>query len=41
MVFKICDDGMYGQPERYAGVETISVPMIGDLVVDMKSVFAE
>jgi Uma2 family endonuclease len=41
MVFKIDEDGMYGKPERYAGECTVSVPLFGDLVVDLKGVFAE
>ena len=41
MVFKIGEEGMYGKPERYAGDDTISVPLFGDLVIDLKSVFAE
>jgi Uma2 family endonuclease len=40
MVFKIGDDGLYGKPERYAGDDTIAVPLFGDLVVDLKVVFA-
>jgi Uma2 family endonuclease len=41
MVFKIEEDGMYGKPERYAGDDTVPVPLFGDLVVDLKGVFAE
>ena len=41
MVFKIEEDGMYGKPERYAGDDTISVQLFGDLVVDLNGVFAE
>ncbi len=41
MVFKLEGDGMYGKPERYAGDDAVSVPLFGDLVVDLKGVFAE
>ncbi len=41
MVFKIGEDGMYGKPERYAGDDTVAVPLFGDLVVELKGVFAE
>jgi Uma2 family endonuclease len=41
MVFKIGEDGLYGKPERYAGDDTVSVPFFGDLVIDLKGVFAE
>ena len=41
MVFKIDEYGMYGKPERYAGDDAVSVPLFGDLVVDLKAVFAE
>jgi len=41
MVFKIGDDGMYGKPERYAGDDKVSVPLLGELVIDLAEVFAE
>ena len=41
MVFKIGEDCIYGKLERYAGDDEICVPLFGDLVVDLKSVFAE
>jgi Uma2 family endonuclease len=41
MVFKIAEDGLYGKPERYGGDDKVSVPLLGDLVIDLKEVFAE
>jgi hypothetical protein len=41
MVFKIAEDGLYGKPERYGGDDKVSVPLLGDLVIDLKDVFAE
>lgn len=41
MIFKLGEDGTYGKPERYAGDDTVTVPLFGDLSIDLKSVFAE
>jgi Uma2 family endonuclease len=41
MVFKIDGDGLYGKPERYGGDDKVSVPLLGDLVIDLKDIFAQ
>jgi Uma2 family endonuclease len=38
-VYKLGNDGLYGAPERYAGDEKVAVPLLGDLVIDLESVF--
>ncbi len=41
MVFKLLETGLYGAPDRYADDGKISVPLLGDLVIDLKELFAE
>lgn len=41
MVFKLQPDGCYGAPDRYAGDDQVSVPLLGDLVIELAEVFAE
>ncbi|HIJ94699.1 MAG TPA: Uma2 family endonuclease [Desulfuromonadales bacterium] len=41
MVFKIGEDGTYGKPDRYAAGDKVLVPLFGELVIDLKEVFAE
>ena len=41
LVFKIGEDCMYGIPERYAVDDMVPVPLLGDLLIDLKEVFAE
>lgn len=41
MVFKLGEDGKYGSPDRYAGNDKITVPLLGDLLIDLNEVFAE
>ena len=40
MVFKLDAMGEYGRPEMYGSRDMVSVPLLGDLVVDLKEVFA-
>jgi len=41
IVFKRGNDETYGKPERYAGDSKVPVPLLGDLVIDLKDVFLE
>lgn len=41
MVFKLNDSGKYGRPETYGSNDSIEVPLLGDLVIDLAEVFAE
>lgn len=41
MIFRLDDSGRYGAPDRYAEDDQVPVPMLGELVVDLKEVFAE
>ncbi len=41
MVFKLQETGLYGVPDRYADDGKVAVPMLGNLVIDLKEVFAE
>ncbi len=40
MVFKLNAAGEYGRPEMYGSRDKVSVPLLGDLVVDLAEVFA-
>ncbi len=40
MVFKLQETGLYGVPDRYADDGKVAVPLLGDLIVDLKEVFA-
>jgi Uma2 family endonuclease len=39
LVYKLGNDDMYGAPERYAVDDKVAVPLLGDLVIDLESVF--
>jgi Uma2 family endonuclease len=41
LVYKLGEEGKYGAPERYAGDDRVAVPLLGELVVDLKDIFAE
>jgi Uma2 family endonuclease len=41
MVFKLRQDGYYGVPELYAGDDKVTVPLLGELYVDLGAVFME
>ena len=41
LVFKLGENGKYGAADRYAGDDKVAVPLLGDLVIDLKEVFAE
>jgi Uma2 family endonuclease len=41
LVYKLAADTCYGAAERYAGDDMVPVPLLGELVVDLKNVFAE
>ncbi len=40
LVFSLGEDGLYGNANRYAGDDKVAVSLLGDLVVDLKEVFA-
>lgn len=40
MVFKLTDSGEYGRPDMYSSRDKVSVPLLGDLTVDLAGVFA-
>jgi len=39
-VFKLGADGVYGAADRYAGDDKVPVTLLGELVIDLGSVFA-
>ncbi len=41
LVFKLQEHGRYGAPDRYAASGMVSVPLLGDLMIDLAEVFAE
>jgi len=41
LIYKRDDSGKYGAAERYAGDDMVSVPMLGELIIDLGEVFAE
>ncbi|MHB8057953.1 MAG: Uma2 family endonuclease [Desulfuromonadaceae bacterium] len=41
LVFKLGKDRVYGAPDRFAGDDKVAVSLLGDLVIDLKDVFAE
>ena len=41
LVYRLEEDGQYGKPDRYAGDDRVTVPLFGELVVDLGAVFAE
>ena len=41
LVYKRGTDGRYGAADRYAGDDKVSVPLLGDLVIDLAEVFGE
>jgi len=41
MVFKLGQDGIYGRADMYVAADFIAVPLLGDLIIDLKEVFAE
>jgi len=40
LVFKYLESGLYGVPERYCAEDSISVTLLGDLVIDLPRVFS-
>lgn len=41
MVFKLGEDGQYGRADMYAAEHVVAVPLLGELEIDLKAVFAE
>jgi len=41
MINRLGSDGKYGVADRYAGNDKVPVPLLGELVVDLTTVFAE
>jgi len=41
LVYKRAADGLYGAAERYAGEDLVPVPLLGDLMLNLKEVFAK
>jgi len=41
LVYHLSDDGRYGLPEVFGEGDTVQVPLLGDLVIDMGKVFRE
>lgn len=41
LVYKLGIDGRYGAADRYAVDDQVSVPLLGELVIDLKLVFTE
>ena len=41
LVYKTEEDGAYGKPDRYAWDGKVSVPLLGELEIDLVEVFAE
>lgn len=41
MVFKLGEDGQYGRADMYAAEHVVEVPLLGELEIDLKAVFAE
>jgi Uma2 family endonuclease len=41
MVFKLNPDGEYGRPDMYGKRDRVSVPLLGDLEIDLALVFGE
>jgi len=39
LVFKRLESGLYGVPDRYSAEESIDVPLLGDLQIDLTKVF--
>ena len=40
-IYKLEEDIAYGKPDRYACDGKVSVPLLGDLEIDLVEVFAE
>lgn len=41
LVFRRGDDGFYGRAAMYTAADTVAVPLLGELEIDLKAVFAE
>jgi len=41
MVFKLQQNGLYGQPDRYGATDKIAVTMLDEFIVDLAEVFTE
>lgn len=41
LIYRLGADGLYGAADRHAGDDKVPVRMLGELVVDLKEVFAE
>jgi len=41
MVFRLNDHGEYGRADMYASDDKVSVPLLGELIIDLKDVFLE
>lgn len=41
LVYKLEENNLYGKPDRYAEDDKVSVPLFGDLVIDLGEVFAD
>ena len=41
LVYKLGEDEKYGAADRYAGDNKLAVPLLGDLVIELESVFVE
>ncbi len=41
MVFRLNNQGEYGRADMFAGDDKVSVPLLGELIIDLKDVFLE
>lgn len=41
MVYRLEENGSYGAADRYAGDDKVPVPLLGELEIGLKTVFAE
>lgn len=41
LVYRLEENGSYGAPDRYCREDKVAVPLLGELEIDLKSVFAE
>ena len=39
MTFKLNNEGEYGRPDMYGSRDTVSVPLLGELIIDLADVF--
>ena len=41
LVFRLGEDGVYGRAAMYTAADSVAVPLLGDLVIDLKDVVSE